>query len=107
MDKRLRPLDPGAEAQARADLYRRIVSGDLTIGESVRLMRKLSRLTQPEFAKHRGISLDSLRAIENGFGNPTTETLNKVVSIFGFQVGLVRRRSPSAGAGRASKDTLG
>jgi len=52
-------------------------------------MRKLSKLTQPEFAKHRGISTAALRQIESGAGNPTVETLNKVVQVFGLHVGFV------------------
>ena len=52
-------------------------------------MRKISRLTQPEFAAHRGISAQALRQIENGTGNPTIATLNKISAIFGLQVGFV------------------
>lgn len=44
--------------------------------------------TQPEFAKHRGISVQALRQIESGTGNPTVETLNKIASIFTVQVGF-------------------
>ena len=92
VDKRLKPIDPTLEREQRDDMYRRIRAGELSLGNAVRTMRKLSRLTQPEFAKHRGISLDSLRAIEADTGNPTLETLNKVVSIFGLEVGFVTRR---------------
>ena len=93
MDKRLKPLvDPYAESRERDAVYLRLKNGELPIGQAIRAFRKLSRLTQPEFAEHRGISLDSLRALESGKGNPTIETINKVVSIFGLHVGLVPKR---------------
>ena len=90
MDKRIsKPVAPELAAERRQALYRDVASGTITIGQAVHVMRKISRLTQPEFAKHRGISVQALRQIESESGNPTVETLNKVVSIFGLQVGFV------------------
>ncbi len=77
------------------------MTGELTVHEAVAAMRKISRLTQPEFAKHRGISVQALRQIENGSGNPTVETLGKIASIFGLQVGFVRKRRPAEEPGSA------
>jgi len=45
-----------------------------------------------KFARHRGISTAALPQILSGRGNPTGDTLNKVVSIFGLEVGLVPKR---------------
>lgn len=93
-DKRIRNLiDPEAARQRRESFYKAAMSGELTVGEAVAAMRKISRLTQPEFAKHRGISVQALRQIESGNGNPTVETLDKIASIFGLQVGFVPKRS--------------
>jgi len=90
MDKRItKPVAPELAAERRQALYRDVASGAITIGQAVHAMRKISRLTQPEFAKHRGISVQALRQIETETGNPTLETLNKVASIFGLQVGFV------------------
>jgi DNA-binding XRE family transcriptional regulator len=90
MDKRItKPVASELAAERRQALYRDVASGAITIGQAVHAMRKISRLTQPEFAKHRGISVQALRQIETETGNPTVETLNKVASIFGLQVGFV------------------
>jgi DNA-binding transcriptional regulator YiaG len=89
MDKRLKHIDREAERVQRQELYRRLATGDLPIAEAVRTMRRLSHLTQPEFARHRGVSVDALRQIESGNANPTVETLNKIVSVYGLQVGFV------------------
>ncbi|UXH77187.1 helix-turn-helix transcriptional regulator [Roseateles amylovorans] len=86
MDKRIRHVDRDRDRELRDEMYRKVAKGEVTIGEAVKLMRKSSRLTQPEFAKH--------RAIERDVGNPTIETLNKVVKIFGLQVGFVPRPRP-------------
>ncbi|MDZ7862999.1 helix-turn-helix transcriptional regulator [Acidovorax sp.] len=94
-DARLkRPVDPETAAARREELYRTVASGEISLGDAVARMRKISRLTQEEFAAHRGISVQALRQIERDQGNPTVETLNKVAEVFSLQVGFVplRRR---------------
>jgi DNA-binding XRE family transcriptional regulator len=90
-DKRRTRRDPEKERQLRVDLFTALSAGEMTLGQAVAAMRRLSRLTQPEFAKHRGISVQSLRQIESDTGNPTVETLNKIGAFFGLQVGFVRQ----------------
>lgn len=93
MDKRIKkPVPSELATQRREEFYANVASGALSIGEAVVTMRKISRLTQPEFAKHRGISVQALRQIESATANPTVETLNKVAEIFGLEVGLVVKR---------------
>ena len=53
----------------------------VTLGQAVHAMRKISRLTQPEFAKHQGIIVQALRQIESETANSTVETLNKVTVV--------------------------
>lgn len=103
MDRRLRVPTPEEALKERNAFFASVTEGRLSLAEAVKSMRRLSRLTQPEFAKHRGIGLRALREIESGVGNPTVETLNKVASIFGLEVGFVARRRPgSAGQPSAS-----
>jgi len=52
-------------------------------------MRKISGLTQVEFARHRNVSLPALQQIERDQGNPTVETLNRLGAIFGLKAGFV------------------
>ncbi len=95
-DARLkRPIDREVSAARREELYRMVATGEITVGEAVARMRRISRLTQEEFAKHRGISHDALRKIERDKANPTVQTLNKVAEIFNLQVGFVPLRKPS------------
>jgi DNA-binding XRE family transcriptional regulator len=92
MDKRLKPVDPAESLKERQALYAALRDGSLSLPDAVKRLRRLSKLTQPEFAAHRGISVQALRQIESGRGNPTIETLNKIVEVFGLQVGFVPRR---------------
>ena len=87
-----KPLDPELARARREAFYAQVAAGELTVGQAVTAMRKISRLTQPEFARHRGISVQALRQIERDQGNPTVQTLNKVAEVFNLQVGFVPLR---------------
>jgi DNA-binding XRE family transcriptional regulator len=92
-DRRVKkPIDTAIAQQQRDAFYKAAAFGELSAGQAVAAMRKISRLTQPEFAAHRGISVQALRQIESDTGNPTLETLNKVCGIFGLQVGFVPKQ---------------
>ena len=90
MDKRRKPVDKDVLGQQRLDLYAGIERGELTLQASLKQMRALSRLTQPEFAAQRGVSVKVIREIERGIANPTVNTLNQIGRIFGLEVGFVR-----------------
>lgn len=89
MDRRRKYVDPEVDRQLRDAFYGAVANGSMSVGEAVATMRRISKLTQPEFARHRGISVQALRQIEADKGNPTIDTLNKVASIFGLKVGFV------------------
>jgi uncharacterized protein YegP (UPF0339 family)/DNA-binding transcriptional regulator YiaG len=87
--------DPKENLRELNKLYADLDAGAIGLPEAIRGMRKISRLTQQEFAKHRGISVQALKQLEQGKGNPTVETLNKLASVFGLEVGLRPRRHSS------------
>jgi DNA-binding XRE family transcriptional regulator len=90
VDKRVKkPVEPDVAAKRREKFYADIATNALSISEAVLAMRKISRLTQAEFAKHRGISVQSLKQIEAGTANPTVDTLQKISDIFGLKIGFV------------------
>lgn len=107
MDRRRKHIDPEAERALRTEFFEEIRAGRLTIGEAVKKMRRISRLTIEEFAQHRGISVGTLKQIESGRGNPSVEVLDRVGAIFGVRVGFVMGRSagvaPSNGHDALSK----
>jgi DNA-binding XRE family transcriptional regulator len=65
----------------REEFYKKVDNGTVVPREAVRVLRKIMGLTQPQFAKKMGVSLFALRAIEQGNGNPTVETLEKLIEI--------------------------
>lgn len=67
-------------------------AGRLDLGQAVKRMRQISGLTQAQFAKHRSLSLLTLKQIESGKGNPTVQTLNRIGKIFGLEVAFIRHR---------------
>ena len=82
----------------RLAFYERIGRGDMTIAEAMKAMRKMTGLTQAEFAAHRGVSRRVIQDIERGTGNPTVDSLNSVAKLFGLKVGFVsvRRNEPAS-----------
>jgi len=92
MDKRVKHRIHDRDIAIRDEMYQAVLDNTISVPDAVKRMQKISGLTQPEFARHRGISVAALRQIVSGKGNPTVETLNKVVAIFGLEVGLVPKR---------------
>ncbi|MDA3903821.1 MAG: helix-turn-helix transcriptional regulator [Desulfuromusa sp.] len=80
--------------QLRQELFDGIDSGNLSLGEATRKMRKSLGMTRREYAeKVLKISHDALQDVETGKGNPTLKTLQAVGKPFGLVIGFVRRPS--------------
>ena len=83
---RKKQLDTALEKQ---NLREAIEHGEISLGEAVRRMRKISGMNQKAFArKIVGVSPRVLAEIELGRANPTVETLNKIGRAFGYEVGF-------------------
>ncbi len=80
---------PPAEEMARMkeELYRGLAQGAIGIRQATRRMRKILGMSQKEYAqKVAGISPRILSEFENGSGNPTLATLEKIAIPFGLKV---------------------
>lgn len=72
------------------EIQTQLASGELTIGQAVRKLRKeITGLQQARFAQMCKLSLRALRQLEHNESNPTVQTLNSVFNPFGMQVGIV------------------
>ncbi|CAH2808549.1 MAG: hypothetical protein PPHEESC_5990 [uncultured Paraburkholderia sp.] len=78
--------------ELRTRFYERIERHELDLTTAVIEMRRISGLTQADFAAHRGVSLRVIQDIECGVGNPTVESLNRIAAIFGLEVAFVRKK---------------
>ena len=60
-------------------LYEQIEAGELDVSTAVRTMRRLTGMTQEEYARRvAGVSVNTLKAIEQGRANPRVSTLDRV-----------------------------
>ena len=76
----------------RHDFYKDLEEGNLGfLPNTIRKMRKVTGLTQPEYARLVGISPRVLIDLERGVGNPTLKTLEKIASPFGLHIGLSKK----------------
>ncbi len=79
--------------QAKQRLKDALANGEISIGEAVRQMRRITGMNQRDYATNIvGISPRILAEIERDEANPTLETLNKIGRPFGYEVGFVPRR---------------
>lgn len=78
---------------SRQELNERLKAGDLSLTEAVRLMRKVAGKSQADYAKLVGVSPRVLIDFERGVGNPTLQTLKKILAPFGLE--LTVRQRPS------------
>lgn len=95
MDKRKKPVPKELTREVRLKFYDDIRHGRLSLQDAVRTMRAISGMTQPEFARHRGVAVKIIRDLEAGTGNPTIRSLNNIAAIFGLEVAF-REKPPQA-----------
>ena len=56
------------------------------IGEQVKERRDLLHLQQKDLAELSGVSLRTIIQVENGFGNPSIGTLQKLAEVLGMEM---------------------
>ena len=78
--------------ETRDAFFAAVEAGDLTLAETVRRMRKSVGMTQVEYAKLVGIAPRVVIDLERGVGNPTLESLTKIVSPFGLELAIRKKR---------------
>ena len=68
-----------------------IENSRLSLAEATRAMRKISGMTQLEYATLLSISPRTLIDIENNHGNPRLSTIKKLAEPFGLQVSFIKQ----------------
>jgi DNA-binding transcriptional regulator YiaG len=80
-----------ARNELREQLYAKADSGNLVPQEAIAGIRKISGLTQVQFALRIGVSLGTLKALEQGTANPTLATLSKILKLGNFRIVVGRQ----------------
>lgn len=75
---------------AKELLYKKVDSGEIELKEAVKLIRKIYHLNQSEYAKKVGVSVKTIANIECGLGNPTLESLSKILAPLKLKLRVVR-----------------
>lgn len=91
-------IEPGTKTrktvqtrEAKEHLFEALASGEITIGQATKRMRRIVGLTQKDYAeKVLKIYPRVLMEIEKDRGNPTLETLEKIAKPFGLKLGFVK-----------------
>lgn len=76
----------------RIAFYAQVDSGKLSLAQTVRAMRKVLKMTQPEYAKLIGIAPRIIIDLERGIGNPTLKTLEKIGRPFRLNIHFQREQ---------------
>lgn len=74
----------------KAELLSEAPEAGINIVSAVRQARRISGLTQAEYAAATGVSLPTLSSIERGKGSPTLATINALLLPVGLQLGVVQ-----------------
>ncbi len=90
----MKKLTPRNTTMMKEDLYHALARGGIDIREATRQMRKILGMTQKDYAKKiASVSPRILSEFENGSGNPTLATLEKIASPFGLKVTFLQPES--------------
>jgi len=101
----MKRFTPAEMARMKETLYADLARGDIDVRQATRRMRKILGMNQKDYArKVAAISPRILSEFENGSGNPTLATLEKIASPFGLRVTFLppehwrmrAKREPSA-----------
>ncbi|WP_290538482.1 MULTISPECIES: helix-turn-helix transcriptional regulator [Alcanivorax] len=91
MDKRYTQLTPHEQLARRQAVYQSIAEQPgQPLAQIVALLRKELRLTLDEMSRLTGVSVRVIHSIENGQGNPTLGTAEKLLRPFGLRLGVVK-----------------
>lgn len=91
MDKRYQQLSADEQMSRRQAVYQSISDQPgQPLAQIVTMLRKELRLTLEEMSKLTGVSMRVIHAVENGQGNPTLATAEKLLRPFGLHLGVFR-----------------
>lgn len=63
------------------------------VGKSIKFRREFLNLRQEDLAEMSGITTKTIHLIETGTGNPSIETLEKLINVLGMELSIQVRKS--------------
>ena len=65
----------------------------MDIGKTIKERRALLGISQQDLADYSGVGISTVKDIERGVGNPSMETLRKVLDVVGMEMVLQVRQT--------------
>lgn len=94
MDKRYAEMSPAEQVERRREALSHIQARpELPIDRVVALLRSELRFTLSEYSRLTGVSARVIQDIEQGRGNPTLGTVEKLLVPFGLKLAVVSPRA--------------
>lgn len=62
-----------------------------TLIQQIKTLRKSNKITQQQLAELANVPFATINRLENGKANPTMETLNKILDVFGYELTIQRQ----------------
>lgn len=91
MDKRYTKLPLGQQLALRKQAVEDVFAHpEWSLQEVIRHLKRSLRLTTAEFAALAGVSFKTFQNLERGESPGTVQTMNKVLSVLGLRLGVVR-----------------
>ena len=91
MDKRYQTLSVPEQLSLRMRAIDDVLSHpEWPLPQAVSHLKRTMRLTSAELAKLAGVSLKTMRDIEQGRSEGTIQTLNRILGVVGLRLGVVR-----------------
>jgi transcriptional regulator with XRE-family HTH domain len=79
------------DPELREAIERALTAGAFALPDAVRAIRALHGLSQAELASHVGLSVNVIKSIEAGRGNPKFESVRRIAAFAGLEFTLLRR----------------
>ena len=61
------------------------------IVNEIKELRIRNNITQEQLSRLSGVPFATINRLENGKGNPTLSTLQKILDVFGYRLSIVRK----------------
>lgn len=65
----------------------------MNFGAIIKERRALLKISQQDLADYSGVGISTIKDIERGVGNPSIETLKKILDVVGLEMVLQVRRT--------------
>ena len=60
----------------------------MNIGATIKERRALLGISQQDLADYSGVGISTIKDLERGIGNPSVETLRKILDVVGLEMAL-------------------